>query len=115
MVVVVETIDVAFHALANATRRAVVERLGEGPATVSELAEPFDMALPSFLQHLEVLEHCGLVDSEKVGRVRRYRLTPEPLRVARGWLQEQQAVWERRLDQLDDYLLDLKRQQENDR
>lgn len=70
-------------------------------AAVSELAAPFDMALPSFLQHLQVLEAAGLVDSEKIGRVRRYRLTPEPLRAALGWLGEQKAIWERRLDQLD--------------
>jgi len=108
-------LDDVFQALAHPARRHVVRRLSAGTAGVSELAKPFDMALPSFLQHLEVLEDCGLVDSEKVGRVRRYRLTPEPLRAARGWLREQQAVWERRLDQLDDYLLDLKRQQENDR
>ena len=75
---------------------------------MSELAEPFDMALPSFLQHLNVLEGCGLVRSEKSGRVRTYQVSPEPLRAAEGWMAEQRALWDRRLDQLDRYLEDLK-------
>lgn len=104
-------LDDVFRALSHPARRHVVWRLSAGGAAVSELAEPFDMALPSFLQHLQVLEAAGLVDSEKVGRVRRYRLTPEPLRAARGWLDEQRASWERRLDQLDAYLLDLEQQE----
>lgn len=66
------------------------------------------MALPSFLQHLDVLEECGLVRSRKVGRVRTYRLAPRPLAAAEGWLAEQRAIWERRLDQLDDYLHAIK-------
>jgi DNA-binding transcriptional ArsR family regulator len=77
---------------------------------VSELAEPFDMSLPSFLQHLDVLEHCGLVKSLKAGRVRTYRLTPQPLKLAEGWLGKQRATWTRRLDQLDTYLAELKEQ-----
>lgn len=101
-------LDGVFSALSHPTRRGVVNRLSRGPAAVSELAEPFDMALPSFLQHLRVLEASGLVDSEKVGRVRTYRLTPHPLGAARNWLDEQRALWERRLDQLDEYLLQLK-------
>ena len=104
----IRDLDSVFQALAHPTRRAVVERLGRGPAAVSRLAEPFDMALPSFLQHLQVLEGSGLVDSRKDGRVRTYRLTPEPLRVAEGWLGEQRILWEKRLDQLDDYLIRLK-------
>jgi DNA-binding transcriptional ArsR family regulator len=99
-----------FHGLADPTRRAVLERLSDGPAAVSELAEPFRMSLPSFLQHLDVLESCGLVKSRKAGRVRTYRLTPQPLRSAEGWLGKQRAVWNRRLDQLDTYLADLKEQ-----
>jgi DNA-binding transcriptional ArsR family regulator len=75
---------------------------------VSELAEPFRMSLPAFLQHLDVLEDCGLVKSRKQGRVRTYRLTPAPLRVAEAWLESQRSVWNRRLDQLDNYLADLK-------
>ena len=99
-----------FHGLADPTRRAVLERLSSGPAAVSELAEPFRMSLPSFLQHLDVLESCGLVKSRKAGRVRTYQLRPQPLRVAEGWLEKQRAVWNCRLDQLDIYLADLKEQ-----
>jgi DNA-binding transcriptional ArsR family regulator len=90
------------------TRRAVLKRLGRGPAPVSELAEPFDMALPSFMQHLRVLEECGLVRSRKKGRVRTCQLAPEPLRKVERWMVEQRTVWERRLDQLDEYLNELK-------
>jgi DNA-binding transcriptional ArsR family regulator len=101
-------LDRVFHALANPTRRAVLERLGRGPAAMSELARPFDMALPSFSQHLDVLEACGLVRSRKTGRVRTYQITPRALGAAEGWMARQRALWERRLDQLDDYLHDLK-------
>lgn len=97
-------LDRVFQALADPTRRAVLQRLSSGTAAVSELAEPFDMALPSFMQHLKVLEGCGLVRSRKAGRVRTYRLSPRPLRAAEGWIAEQRALWERRLDQLDRYL-----------
>ncbi len=99
-----------FHGLADPTRRAVLERLSSGPAAVSELAEPFSMSLPSFLQHLDVLEDCGLVKSRKSGRVRTYRLTPQPLRVSEAWFEKQRAIWNHRLDQLDVYLSDLKEQ-----
>jgi DNA-binding transcriptional ArsR family regulator len=99
-----------FHGLADPTRRAVLERLSTGPAAVSELAEPFRMSLPSFLQHLEVLEGCGLVKSKKAGRVRTYQLTPKPLRAAEGWLERQRTLWNTRLDQLDSYLANLKEQ-----
>lgn len=75
---------------------------------MSELAKPFDMALPSFSQHLSVLENCGLVQSYKTGRVRTYKLVPQSLRVAESWIAEQRAIWEARLEQLDDYLLTLK-------
>jgi DNA-binding transcriptional ArsR family regulator len=104
------TLDRVFRALADPTRRAVVERLGAGPATVSELAAPFGMALPSFTQHLDVLEGCDLIRSRKTGRVRTCRLSPRTLQSAEGWLAKQRALWERRLDQLDDYLLKLKEQ-----
>jgi DNA-binding transcriptional ArsR family regulator len=97
-----------FRALADPTRLAVVERLGRGPAATSELADGFDMALPSFLQHLRVLEDSGLVASHKQGRVRTYRLTPGPLREAEHWLSEQRDVWERRLDRLDEHLYEMK-------
>jgi DNA-binding transcriptional ArsR family regulator len=97
-----------FRALADPTRRLVLERLSRSPASVSELAQPFEMALPSFVQHLGVLEQSGLVKSEKKGRVRTYRLVPKQLHVAEGWLAKQRRLWERRLDQLDDYLLEMK-------
>jgi DNA-binding transcriptional ArsR family regulator len=101
-------LDRVFHALADPTRRAVLQRLSGGPAPVSELARPFRMALPSFAQHLDVLENCGLVRSRKTGRVRTYRLAPRPLVVAEQWMVERRAIWERRLDQLDNYLKDMK-------
>jgi DNA-binding transcriptional ArsR family regulator len=97
-----------FQALADPTRRAVLERLSGGPSPTSELAQPFEMALPSFTQHLDVLEKCGLVRSFKEGRVRTYELAPQPLKVAENWMATRRAIWERRLDQLDNYLHDLK-------
>jgi len=100
------TVD-PFKALADPTRRAVIERLGRGPASVSELATPFAMALPSFVQHLKVLEQAGLVRSLKQGRVRTYRLEPTPLANAEDWLARQRSVWERRLDRFDAYVATL--------
>jgi len=97
-------LDLVFQALADPTRRAVVERLGRGPAATSELARPFAMALPSFTQHLDVLERSGLVTSQKQGRVRTYQLVPTSLRGAQDWMAVQRDRWERRLDQLDDFL-----------
>jgi len=99
-----------FHALTDPTRRAVLERLTRGPAAVSELAQPFKMALPSFVQHLGVLEDCGLVRSKKEGRVRTYTLAPQPLEAAEHWLSAQRVHWERRLDSLDNFLEMLKEQ-----
>jgi len=101
-----------FQALADPTRRAVLERLSSGPAPMSELAQPFDMALPSFSQHLDVLENCGLVKSRKSGRVRTYKLAPQRMKTAENWLTKQRTMWERRLDQLDDYLKTLKKEQQ---
>jgi DNA-binding transcriptional ArsR family regulator len=102
------TLQRVFHALADPTRRAVVERLGRGAAPVSELAEPFDMALPSFMQHLKVLEAAKLVATKKTGRVRTCRLLPESLVAAENWMSAQRALWNRRLDQMDEYLYSLK-------
>jgi DNA-binding transcriptional ArsR family regulator len=102
-----QPLDTVFQALANPTRRAVVEKLVHGPAAVSELAQPFDMALPSFLQHLRVLEDCGLVRSSKSGRVRTVRVVPQQLRQASQWLERQRRIWEKRLDQFDAYVNDL--------
>ena len=104
-------IDGIFRALADPTRRRVVERLNRSPASVSELAQPFGMALPSFIEHLKVLEGCGLVRSEKIGRTRTYQLAPEPLQLAENWLAEQRTLWKRRLDQFDAYVMTLKEQE----
>jgi DNA-binding transcriptional ArsR family regulator len=100
--------DEVFHALSNATRRKVLERLSVGPATVSELAARFDMQLPSFVQHLSVLEQSRLVRSTKRGRVRTYEIAPERLEVAADWLTERRRVWEARLDRFDRYVEELK-------
>lgn len=101
-------LDQVFHALADPTRRAVVERLGRGPASTSDLARPFAMALPSFTQHMAVLERSGLVSSQKRGRIRTYRLTGTHLTTAETWLGAQRSLWERRLDQLDEFLTTTK-------
>lgn len=100
-------LDSIFHGLADPTRRAVIARLARGPAPVSELAGPHDMALPSFLKHLKVLEHGGWIQSDKRGRVRTCRLRPEAAAVAEGWLGQQRAMWEARLDRLDSFLANL--------
>src|SRR6186997_3092834 len=100
--------DVVFHALSNPTRRKVLEHLSVGPATVSELAEPFDMQLPSFVQHLSVLEQSRLVKSKKRGRVRTYEIRPERFKVAEDWLAEQRQLWEARFDRFDEYVKQLK-------
>jgi DNA-binding transcriptional ArsR family regulator len=97
-----------FQALADPTRRAVVEHLLRGPAATSELARSFDMALPSFLQHLDVLDKAGVVTSKKEGRVRMWQLTPQPLQEAEDWLSTQRTLWERRLDQFDAFVRTLK-------
>ena len=100
--------DDVFYALSNSTRRKVLEQLSSGPATVSELAAPFDMKLPSFVQHLLVLEQSRLVKSKKRGRVRTYEIAPERFRVAEDWLTSRRRLWEARLDQLDQYVRKLK-------
>ena len=100
--------DNVLHALANPTRRAVLQRLRGGTATVTELFEPFDMALQSFSQHLGVLEACGLVKTHKVGRSRTCELTPEPLRAVSDWLENYRRFWEARYGQLDALLDEMK-------
>jgi DNA-binding transcriptional ArsR family regulator len=100
-------LDGVFRALSDSTRRHVVARLSRGPASVSKLAASFDMALPSFVAHLNVLEHSGLVRSRKQGRVRTYELAAKRLQVAERWIAKQRELWERRLDQLDDYLASM--------
>ncbi len=113
MSAVLEPIDQIFRALSDPTRRRVLERLSTSPASVSELAEPYDMALPSFVQHMKVLEECGLVSSSKSGRTRTYRIAPTQLKLAEDWLGQQRAMWEKRLDRLEEYLLKLKEQRDD--
>jgi DNA-binding transcriptional ArsR family regulator len=103
-------IDEVFRALSDPTRRDVLARLSSHSSSVSDLAASYDMALPSFVEHLKVLEHSGLVRSHKTGRVRTYELVPKQLKVAENWLSRQRGVWERRLDQLDSYLLKMKKE-----
>jgi DNA-binding transcriptional ArsR family regulator len=99
-------LDQAFRALADGNRRAIVARLAHGAASVSELAAPLDVSLPTVLQHLEVLQRSGLVRSEKIGRVRTCRLEPGPIRALEDWIAEHRAIWERRLELLGDVLDD---------
>ena len=94
-----------FHALADPTRLAVIQRLSVSPASASELAEPFEMALPSFMQHMGVLESAAIVTSHKSGRTRTYQLAPGSLQLASAWLGEFGNHWERKLDQLDHLLI----------
>ena len=108
-------LDLAFQALADPTRRGMLARLSRGPASVSELAQPFRISLPAVMQHLQHLEASGLVRSEKKGRVRTCRLEPKALSVAERWIAEQRELWEGRLDRLEDYLQELKaRETENE-
>lgn len=104
--------DGIFRALSDPTRRDVLDRLSAHSASVSDLAATYDMALPSFVEHLKVLERSGLVRSHKAGRVRTYELIPKQLKVAENWLARQRTLWERRLDQLDDYLMKMKQENE---
>ena len=99
-------LDRAFHALADESRRAMVVRLSRGVASVSELAAPLEMSLPSVMQHLDVLQRSGLVRSEKVGRVRTCRLEPGPMRTLEQWIVEHRAIWERHFDRLSGVLDD---------
>ena len=98
------TLDQVFQALADTTRRSLVERLIRGPASVSELAQPLAISLPAVMQHLGVLEACRLVRSEKAGRVRTCRIDPEGLRLAENWIAAQRTAWEQHLDQLGEVL-----------
>ncbi len=100
-------LDDVFHALSDPTRRAVLARLCQGPAAVSDLAAPFRMALPSFVQHLSVLEKSGLITSTKKGRVRTCEVKPQALDAAETWLSAQRTLWERRFDRLDAYVKTL--------
>jgi DNA-binding transcriptional ArsR family regulator len=98
------SLDLTYAALADGSRRMMVDRLSRGPATVKELAEPLTMTLPAVLQHLRVLEESGLVRSEKVGRVRTCRLQPAALQAAEQWIADRRAGWVSRLDRLEEFL-----------
>ena len=98
------TLDLCFSALGDPTRRLILQRLSRGEATVSELAEPHDMALPSFMEHLKKLEAANLITSKKSGRTRTCALAPDAFAPARDWLSEQSAIWEGRLDRFDGYI-----------
>jgi DNA-binding transcriptional ArsR family regulator len=107
-------LDLAFQALADPTRRAIVERLARGSASVSELKRPLDMSLPAVMQHLAVLETSGLVVSQKSGRVRTCRINPAAFAEAERWIAERRLEWERRLDRLGDYLQTLESERKKD-
>ena len=99
-----DQLDRVFQALSDPSRRAMVERLSRGPATVSELGRPFSMTLAAVVQHVQVLEASGLVRSEKVGRTRTVQIEPAALRTAEQWISDRRTLWERRLDRLGDFL-----------
>lgn len=101
-----------FHALADPTRRAILTRLAGGPAPVSELAEPTGLRLPTVMRHLSVLEEAGLIATSKDGRVRTCAIVPEALAPMRTWLDEQRAIWQSRLDRLDDYVTKVMKERE---
>lgn len=100
-------LDALFQSLADPTRRAILQRLTSGPATVTDLARPFDMALPSLLAHLQRLESAGLVSSAKNGRVRTFTLVPDAVQPVRHWLDDQRDLWNARLDRFDNYVTNL--------
>jgi DNA-binding transcriptional ArsR family regulator len=93
-------LDLTFQALADPTRRAIIERLSRGPASVKDIARPLPMSLPAVVQHLRLLEASGLVRSEKIGRVRTCQIAPKGLSLAERWISERRSLWERRLDRL---------------
>jgi DNA-binding transcriptional ArsR family regulator len=104
-----QDLDRLFHALADPTRRAILERLGRGPAPVSALAKPLTMSLPAAMQHLGVLEQAGLIRTRKVGRIRACAIEPQAMSRAEQWIAARRQEWEGRLDRLDDYLKGLER------
>jgi DNA-binding transcriptional ArsR family regulator len=107
-------LDRLFHALADPARRAIIERLAQGPAPVSELARPLPMSLPAAMQHLGVLEAAGLVHTEKVGRVRHCAIEPRALSQAEQWINARRVEWQHRLDRLGEYLKTLENEGEGD-
>jgi DNA-binding transcriptional ArsR family regulator len=105
-------LSLLFHALADSTRRSILTRLAEGPARVTELAEPTGLRLPTVMRHLSVLQEAGLIATSKDGRVRTCALVPEALAPMRSWLDEQRAIWEARLDRLDNYVTKLMKERD---
>ncbi|WP_299361125.1 metalloregulator ArsR/SmtB family transcription factor [uncultured Paracoccus sp.] len=105
-------LSLLFHALADPTRRAILARLAEGPAPVSDLARPTGLRLPTVMRHLAVMEEAGLIATAKDGRVRTCALVPEALTPMRTWLDDQRTIWEARLDRLDDYVTTLMKERE---
>lgn len=97
-------VDRVFHALGDPTRRAIIEKLSEGPMSVSKLARPLDVTLAAVVQHLQILEKSGLVHTEKLGRVRTCRMEPRGLSVVEHWIDERRSLWETRLDRLAEFL-----------
>lgn len=109
-----DPLDLAFQALADGTRRAMLVRLAKGPSSVKELAQPLEMSLPAVMQHLAVLESAGLVRSDKVGRVRTCRIEPQGLSLAEQWINQRRAEWEHHFDRLGEYLQTLTPEGEDD-
>lgn len=105
-------LSILFHALADPTRRSILARLADGPAPVTELANPTGLRLPTVMRHLSVLEDAGLISTSKDGRVRTCAIMPEALAPVRTWIDDQRAIWEARLDRLDDYVMTLMKERE---
>jgi DNA-binding transcriptional ArsR family regulator len=105
-----EQLNVIFHALADPTRRSVLERLGKGPVSISDLAKPFDMALPSFMKHIHYLEGSGLIQTRKEGRVRTCAIEKEQFTAVDDWLSAQRAIWESRTDRLEQFVTTQKKE-----
>ena len=108
-----QNLDGLFHALSDATRRAIVMRLSEGPASVTELSRPFEMAMPTLLQHIRVLEDSGLIGTEKVGRVRTCEIKQKAFEATQSWLEKQRSIWEGRLDRMEAYAASLQAKEYN--
>jgi DNA-binding transcriptional ArsR family regulator len=108
-------LSLLFHALSDATRREMLEALAKGPVTVSALAAPTGLRLPTVMRHLGVLEEAGLIATNKDGRVRSCALVPAALEPMQGWMAAQRAMWEARLDRLDDYVKNLMERQNDDK
>jgi DNA-binding transcriptional ArsR family regulator len=106
-------LDRLFHALSDATRRAIVMRLSQGPASVTELSKPFEMAMPTLLQHIRVLEDSGLVGTQKVGRVRTCEINQQAFSATQTWLEKQRLIWESRLDRFEAYAASLHAKENN--